>query len=274
MPTAQRDYGKRIEDAIQVVDLFHDSFLCQWYGRPRNGKTALATMSAIQDWQAGQVVYTSWPISVESFDERRSLFHLIRGLMFPWSKLYLKLSPDNLRTIDVYRPDIIEYLRSLTDCTIYLDEGHRVFNSYELTKIPQEKQELLLHTGHFNRTIHVISQRPTALHTVLRENVEMFYKCEKLMKWPFLLFRKTEFFDMVGNTVDEDAPSSAKWIIGKKKYLNAYNTRYLRGDTPTSQTLLYEAYMLNYGHKIKALYDLMKENLATLVAKFKKSKGT
>jgi len=163
-------------------------------------------------------------------------------------KRFYKFLPSNLHYLPI-DDNFMDIFSNLTDCKVYLDEGHLIFDSYQMTKLSMEKRASILHTRHFNRTIAIISQRPTAVHVSARANVNIFYKCEKIISWPILIFRRSEFQEMTGTgeTVDDEIkPLSTKWYFANKKVLNAYNTKYLRGGIPRSQNVNYEAYDLSY----------------------------
>lgn len=244
------------------VDMFDiippdEGSMNQYYGRIGEGKTYAGTADAIDDLNRGQVVYTSWHIAWDGLDEREYL----RYRFLYWlgiKKFFWKFPKDNWHFIDINRADIVEFIGSLTDCIIYLDEGHLVLDSYITTKMSREDRATVLHTRHYDRTINVLSQRPTAIHVVVRANVNRFFKLEKIFdvrlfwkkNWRIVRFRKTEFQD----TGADDKPDEArevdpetgkekgyKFAVSEKHYLsrkrirNAYDTKYLRGGKGHSQ---------------------------------------
>jgi len=257
MPTAL-NVGTKVED-IDLVGLFSpgDGVITQYYGRIGNGKTYNATADVLDLLSAGQVVYANWKLKYDGFDQRKSLFYIIRGLLFPWSVRYYSFRPENLRYISI-DDHFLDNFERITDAHVFLDEGHVVFDSYEMAKMSLKKRAAVLHTRHFDRSIHIISQRPTAVHVSMRANVNIFYKCEKVMQWPLLIFKRTEFQDLAsGETVDETQPVSVKHYLADKKVLNAYDTKYLRGDMPPSQSVHFDAYDLSYSDKFKTLLALI-----------------
>lgn len=240
------------------VDLLRDLFeaeegsICQYFGRIGNGKTYAATADILEDLQRGMVVYANWRVDLSgvSLDQKDSLFYAFLGIL-GIKKRYYKFLPENLHYLPI-DDDFMDVFERLTDCKVYLDEGHVIFDSYQMTKLSMKKRASILHTRHFNRTIAIVSQRPTAVHVSARANVNIFYKCEKLMQWPFLIFRKSEFQEMTGTgeTVDDTKkPISSKWYFASKTVLNAYNTKYLRGGIPRSQEVHFEAYDFSYGER-------------------------
>jgi len=249
--------GRELVD-IDLLSLFkpNDGEITQRFGRIGSGKTYGATADVIDELKRGHIVYVNWRINWNGFDQRSSYLYVIGSLLFPWKNKLTYFPSENLRFLPIDE-HFIDKFSQLTDCSVYLDEGHVVFDSYEMAKMSMKKRVAVLHTRHFNRSIHIISQRPTAIHRMMRANVNRFYKYECLLKSPFLLFRRTEFQDMTEETVDETQPLSVKLYIGKKSVFKAYDSKYLRGDTPDSQKLNATVYKVNYFQKIYLLLRLL-----------------
>jgi len=262
MPTPIK-IGKKLEE-IDLLTLFkpHDGEITQRYGRIGQGKTYGATADVLDELKRGHIVYTNWKIQYDGFDQRESFLYIIGSLLFPWRNKLTYFPPDNLRYLPI-DDNFITTFSKLTDCSVYLDEGHVVFDSYEMAKMSMQKRTAVLHTRHFNRSIHIISQRPTAIHRMMRANVNRFYKYQCIMKSPFLLFLRTEFQDLVEENVDETQPLSRKLYFGRKEVFRAYNTKYLRGDTPDSQRLQGTVYKLNIFQRIYLLLRLPFKNILT-----------
>jgi len=228
----------------------------QYYGRIGEGKTYAATVDALRDLRSGKVVYTSWKLKWEGYDERDNpLYRLLYKLGI---KKYFWIFPkENWHYFNMNADDALEKLGSLTDCVMYLDEGHLLLDSYLATKMERKDRATILHTRHFDRTIHVISQRPTAIHVVVRANVNRFFKLEKVWdfrlfwkkKWRIVRFLKTEFQD----TGADDKPDETRIVLengkdggykfgvseeryfSRQKYREAYDSKYLRSDMTHSQ---------------------------------------
>lgn len=244
---------------IDLLELFPPSegMIVQYYGRIGNGKTYLATSDVLHDLSMGRVVYTNWKLNYDGYDSRDSFKSLIVGLLWPFKHRYYHFPAGNLRHISVDE-NFINKFEKLTDCKVYLDEGHVAFDSYEMAKMSLRKRKAVLHTRHYDRSIHIISQRATAVHVSLRANVNMFYKCEKIVHLgPILVFRRTEYQDMVGETVDEMEAVSTKYYWGRRAIMNAYDSKYLRGDTPSSQNVYVDAYDLDYMAKLRRFGALL-----------------
>jgi hypothetical protein len=277
MPTIiPNEYGKAVEiDLIREVFDAEEGQIEQYYGRIGNGKTYNATADIWEDLRRGLSVYANWQVEWPGYDERDSFGRLLFNFL-TFSKRFYRFKQENLHfysfdddwakkqsenitlpngDVQIVHPykDFMDWFASRTDCKIYADEGHVLFDSYQTTKFSMKKRTAILHTRHFNRTIAIISQRPTAVHVSARANVNVFYKCEKLMSWPFLIFRRTEFQDMVGETVDDTKPISKKWYFASKRILQSYNTKYLRGGIPRSQNVYVDAFDLTFEERFRAL---------------------
>jgi len=152
----------------------------------------------------------------------------------------------------------IKFLGSLTDCEVFVDEGQWIFDSYKGTDFSVEKRKLILHTRHFNRSLNIISQRTQALHVTARGQVNRFFKCEKKMSWPFLIFKRTEYQDMKENDVDEESePVSVKTYFANQRVLAAYNSKYMRAGVPKSQNVQFEAYDFSFIGRLSLLLSLL-----------------
>jgi len=228
----------------ELIDLFepNEGTINFYYGRIGQGKTYAATADILELLSQGRVVYANWKINYKGFDERESFIHVFFKTLF-FRKDFYFFPEQNLR---YFSPDdvTIEWLNSLTDCEIFIDEGQWLLDSYEGNKFSKEKRRLLLHTRHLNRSLNIISQRTQAVQVSARGQVNRFFKCEKKMEWPFLVFKRTEFQDMKDNDVDESETSivSEKTYFASKRVMDAYDTKYLRAGIPRSQEVYFEAY--------------------------------
>jgi len=120
------------------------------YGRIGSGKTYLATRQILEELNQGKLVYGTWPINLEPFDDRKSLFMIIKNIIF-WKKPFFKVNcPENYHYINAetgevdgvytfnpkktaYKDEYIEYLNTLNHCHLYIDEAWRVIDSYSKT---------------------------------------------------------------------------------------------------------------------------------------------
>lgn len=251
-----KETGKPIEDTSAFLDMFlpDEGELQLIYGRIGQGKTTLAVTQIFDDLMRGQVVYSSFPLNWDGFDQRQSLLHLFVGLVIPFYRVYKKFPKENWHYLDCYKKDIWDQLYSLNDCKIYLDDVIvKLFDSYEKTDFSKGKRQWAFETRHFNRSITLVTQRPNQVQVALRSQVNRFYKCEKVMQWPLLLFRRTEYQDMAMESVDESKPVDSVIVRGRKHILQAFNSKYLRGGAKPSQEFYVQLFKMSYFDKIKAL---------------------
>lgn len=223
------------------------------YGKIGQGKTYGATADVLDDLKHGWIVYTTWPIQFDGYDQRDSLFFVLGSLLFPWANTFKVIPKDNLRYINIFDDKFIEEFENLKNCKVYIDEGHIAFDSYEMAKASMQKRASILHTRHFNRSINIISQRPTAIHVAMRANVNRFYKYQKYGKRPpFMFFLRTEYQEMNGETVDETKPESRKFYFPSKSVYMAYNSKYLSGDL--TQSIHFDIFKVNIFMRIYLLF--------------------
>lgn len=268
--------GKKVKE-IELLNLFpaSEGMITQYYGRIGSGKTYSATADVLNLLDRGKVVYTNWRIHYEGTDERKSAFRVLVTILLPWIKRFYVFPKENLHYIEVDKEFHAKFSK-LTDCHVFLDEGHVAFDSYEMARMDIEKRKAILHTRHFNRSIHIISQRPSAIHVTMRANVNAFYKCEKI--WSFgniVRFRRTMYQDMLNETVDENDEkiTGVKHYWGNKRIFEAYNSQYLRDGLASSQKLMFDAYEFSYWGKLKLLtYDLFPSLLKHIPPKMVQNK--
>jgi len=256
MPT-KVSVGKEMKE-IDLVDLFQpqDGEITQRYGRIGHGKTYGGTADVYDELKRGHVVYINWKMKYHGFDQRDSWVYVLGSILFPWRNKLYYFPPENLKYLPIDE-HFMDTFQKLTDCSVYLDEGHVIFDSYEMAKMSMQKRVAVLHTRHFNRSIHIISQRPTAIHVMMRANVNRFYKYEKLIGSPFLLFRRTEYQDMTNESVDEEQPLSVKLYLGSSKIYKMYDSKYLRGDTPDSQKVMFKGFSVGIFSRFYLLLRLL-----------------
>lgn len=248
--------------------------LHQYYGRIGTGKTYAATADALDDLNRGQVVYTNWKIKWNGRDERTEFFPRLLGAL--GLKYHFRVFPkENLRFIEI-NENFLDTFARLTSCIVYLDEGHIVYDSYMATRMEMKDRVAILDTRHYDRTVKIISQRPTAIHVVLRANVNRFFKLEVSWQfWKWIIFKKTEFQDTVGDIPDEtkdietvyDAKTgettevdhgykfaiSEKTYFGSEKIFAAFDSKYRRGSVPESQLNAGKIYTLTWKESLDNL---------------------
>jgi len=264
MPSTILDTYGEIKE-IDILELLppDEGEINIYYGRMGSGKTTIGTKNILEQLRRGQVVYANWNIRWNGYDERKNKFLILLGILgIKWN--YYNFPKENFhfwdftnQTIDGLRcADFITQLANLNDCQIHLDEGHIPFDSYEATRMSEQKRSAIFATRHFNRKLTVYTQRANSVHVNLRGNTNRFFKCETtfdhwLFKRHFVHFLITEFQDLttsgaVDETCLEDEKGkpirgeykfglSQKRYWGKRKLFEKYDTKYLRGDKPSSQ---------------------------------------
>lgn len=214
-----------------------------YYGKFGSGKTYAATKDILDLLDKGYTVYATWKIQFDGYDQTDSFSHLFSGLI--GKRRFYNFNHKNFHYVPL--SEIDKVFPYTTDCYWFIDEGHLWLNSYVGTKLDIAKIASVLHTRHYSRTLCIITQRSTAVHVTLRANINIFYKCEKVISWPRPLFVRMEFQDMKEDTVDEESkPQSTKWYWGSKRVFAAYDSKYMRGDTPRSQPVYGYTYKLNF----------------------------
>jgi len=269
----KKEIGTELPEELKV-DIFKvpEGSANLYYGRIRSGKSYGATADIIDELKMGRVVYATWPIKVEDFDDRKNFWILLGNTVMFWKNIFYWIPcSDNLHYIDVEngkvdgkyefnpkRPkEYIDYLNKLNHCSLYIDEAWRVIDSYmPVRDVSVEARNLILVTGHKFRTVNLIAQRPTSISAYARGNINRFYKFKKTLSWPWVRFARYEFQDMVGENVDETAdPISVKKYWAKRSIFEAYNS-YFYGDLNRIHALNFKAYKLNTWDKFKAWVTL------------------
>lgn len=258
-------FGKKVIDISQLVDVFEaqEGEIQQIIGKTGNGKTYEGTRRALRDLKRGNVVYTTWHLILPDFyDERQDRWRLFVNTILGRKRFYKFNLRENWHFLDIERPDLIEFVAGLTDCTVYLDEGQDIFDSRE--RIDKSSRKTLTRTRHMRKTLVIISQRAQAVEVTARANVTYFFKCVKTRRWywPFRDFFKiyrTEEMDQQNFPIWEEPLSGWKaelWYshFARKEVYESYNSWYLRSGMPRSQEIYFEANDLNLIEKIKLFF--------------------
>jgi len=239
--------------------------LHQIYGKVKNGKTLYATKLAWEDLMRGQSVIANWQIYWNGYDEREHWWPLLKHALH-LKKALIKIPKDNFIYLDPTKPaeEITARIARTTDAVLYLDEGHRYFDSYLKTTMSMHTREIALLTAHFDRTIKIITQRPSAIHVSLRGNVNRFFKIQKEIPFFGLFgpkFYVTEIQDMKQENPDEENPEKQESFWGSKRWYNRYNYKSMRGDVPRSQPNYAEAYVMTLPDIVRAFFTRKKKEI-------------
>lgn len=241
------------------------------------GVNTITTADIIEGLKQGRLIYGTWPINLEEFDDRLSFWHVLKNLILGRNLFYKVNCPRNYHYINAetgevdgkytfnpektaYRDEYIEYLNKLNHCDLYIDEAWRVIDSYAKTNFSMESRNLILVTRHKYRTVNLIAQRPTSIHVTARANMNRFYKFKKIATWPFVRFRRYEFQEMIGETVNEDAdPISVKTYWASRKIFNSYNSYYY-GELNPLHKKSFEVYYLDLKEKLYSMFLILRGN--------------
>lgn len=261
-----KELGKRIEKGNPFVVPEGEGNM--YYGVIGSGKTYGATADIVELVKQGRVVYATWPIALECFDDRFDFFMSLKNLVF-WRKYYYRIdTPKNFHFINAETGEVdgkhefdetkpseyINYLNRLNHCHLFIDEAWRVIDSYTSTRdFSVNSRNLILVTRHKFRTVNLIAQRPTSVQVTARANMNRFYKFEKISNWPWVRFRRSEYQEMVGETVDDTKePLSVKTYWASKKIFNAYNS-YFYGELKPLHEPFFETHELKFVDRCRSL---------------------
>jgi len=269
-----KELGKKVPDE-EKVDIFPapEGELNLYYGQIGSGKTYGATADIIEELKQGRLVYATWPIKVDDFDDRESFWMILFKTLLFRKRFYVIPRAENFHFIDAEKGQVdgvatwnpqrpseyIDFLNTLNHCSLYLDEAWRVIDSYASTRdFGVEVRSLILVTRHKFRTINLIAQRPNSIQVTARANMNRFYKFVKIATWPWIRFARYEFQDMTGESVDETKePISVKTYWGSKSIFEAYNS-YFYGDLNRLHDFKFDAWDLSIKDKIIAFFRLFK----------------
>jgi len=114
----EKEIGQKIEfdNDFPIGEAFIDCI----YGKIRQGKTYSGTASVWRDLCAGNVVYTSWPIEFDGYDERRFWFFRLLGRI-GLKKYFLVMPKENLHVFDLMKmsqQEFFDWFSQLTDCVV------------------------------------------------------------------------------------------------------------------------------------------------------------
>lgn len=271
---------------LQIVDIFdilppQEGEINIFYGRIGTGKTYAGTRNILNELRQGHVVYANWKVKFEGYDERKSKWKLFLGLI-GIKKHFLVVPKENFHFWDFTRQTIdgiqcfpfIDQLAKLNDCSIHLDEGHIPFDSYEATRMSEQKRSTIFATRHYDRKLTIYTQRANSVHVNLRGNTNRFFKCEKLydsewFKKRWIKFQVTEFQDLSSTgavnedmILDKDGQPSGQYkyavsqdtFWGKKEIFEMYETKYLRENMPHYQANNSQIYEI----KIREAWEMLR----------------
>jgi hypothetical protein len=239
----------------EIIELFTpvEGVNTVYYGKVRNGKTYSATCDILELLRRGEVVYANWEINFDDFDERENTGIVIMKFLFG-KKYFFKYKKENFH---YFSPDDIdvEFLSHLVGVHLFIDEGQWIFNSHVRENasdpVAIAKRRLILHGGHYCRTLNVITQRPVNLFKDIRSQINIWYKCSKRLKiGNFIIFMRETIEDMKDDIPDEEVVQSTKHYVGDKKIFKAYNTHAMRSKDAIDEMAKIEIYRTTFAQRL------------------------
>lgn len=255
--------GLKIEEPTQeILESFKavegNNYL--YFGRVRNGKTYSATADIIDLLKRGEIVYANWDIKFDDYDERTSLLAVFMKFVAGKRHFY-KFSKKNFH---YFRPDDVDpiFLGKLVSVHVFIDEGQWLFNSHIRDRAEDEyavaKRKLILHGGHYCRSLSVITQRPMNVFPDIRSQIAIWYHCEKKFQLGrFIIFSRSEIQDMKNNEPDLEAVLRTKVYFGRRSIYEAYNTHAMRDDDAIESVPDFEVFQLNFWDRLRLLISFL-----------------
>jgi len=261
------DIGKKVYDLAPLLDLFEaqEGIVEHIIGKTGMGKTYEATRRALKYLFSGYTVYTTWQLNLpDYYDEREHFWPVFRNLILFKKNFFRFDLKNNWHYIDIDRPDLVEFVASLTDCIVMLDEGQDIFDSHD--RATKAARKTITRTRHMHKTLIIISQRAQAVDVTARANVTFFYQCKKVISWPWAFFRVyyTEEIDDSNNyplwrrlnSIGEVTWQAPVYHSGfaRRRIYNAYDSWYLRQNMLRSQSIKLDAYNTHTLDKLRLLF--------------------
>lgn len=258
-------------EKIKIPDIFPigEAFIDCYYGKIRQGKTYTGTAGVWRDLCQGNVVYSSWPIEFEGYDQTKIFWYRLLGAL-GLKKHFLIIPKENLHFVDMMSMTSEEFwnwFQTISDAVVWIDEAQKPFDSYLKTLMESSHRMAIFATGHFNRALKLCVQRPMQIHISIRANIQRYYKLEKTFDGWWIIpphFKMTEFQELKSmdavpdETLDEDGnylyAESVKSFWLDRKIARAYNSKYLRGNFPSSQENLAYFIFKNWKQRFKLLF--------------------
>lgn len=206
-----------------ALDLSIEHGIYCYYGRLGQGKTYAMVRDVIRALNTGQIVYTNFTLNWNGYDERKNPFNIFKNLI-GFKRNFYVYPATNLRYLPTNENWHKEFAKT-RDCIHAVDEAYVLFDSYQMTKMSMEIRMGILQTRKFDRSIWYTTQRPSAVHVVMRGMTNVFYRCEK-WNTPFItLFARDEFDLANDETVDTENRLTRKLYTAQTKFFQMYNTK-------------------------------------------------
>jgi len=277
-----KTFGKKIEKeslAQDIMDMFQpvEGYNVVYYGKTRNGKTRTATADILELLKRGEVVYANWKIEFPEYDERKDKKSVFYKMLFG-RRYFFKYNKDNLFYIDPDelisgKGDInISYLNKLVGVHIFIDEGQWVLPSLDRVMSEEllDKMKLVLHGGHYCRSLNIITQRPSNISKNTRSQINIWYRCVKRLEFGrLMIFQRWAIEDMKDDMPvefykDEDgserpAGDCKTYFVNKidDPVFMAYNTHAMRSGDAIDQPPSFDVFELSRWDMLKQLLWLL-----------------
>ena len=258
------EYGIRQNNiTAEILSLFTptEGINACYYGKVRNGKTRNATADILELLKRGEVVYANWNIEFNDYDERK-VFGIVMASFFFGRRNFFKYKKDNFH---YFKPDDIDviFLSRLVGVHIFIDEGQWIFNSHIRDKADDEetiaKRKLILHGGHYCRSLNVITQRPSNILKDVRSQINIWYRCVKRLDFSnFMIFQRWAIEDMKDDLpveFDKDGAPLGKcktYFVNKKHdpVFASYNTHAMRAENAIERLDNFELYETTFRDRL------------------------
>jgi len=265
------EIGKKIVNIAPLLDVFEaqEGEVQHIIGKTGNGKTYEATRRALEYLYRGYTVYTTWQLNLpDYYDERDHWWPVLRNLILFRKEFFRFDLKNNWQHLDIDRPDLIQFVATLTDCIVMLDEGQDIFDSRD--RATKEARKTITRTRHMHKTLIIVSQRAQAVDITARANVTFFYKCVKKFSWPWVYFKVYVTDDVDDQNsypiwVRHDSTGRVVWHApvahsgwASSSVYAAYDSWYLRQSMAKSQDIKLDAYRLSSGDRLRAFGRLFK----------------
>ncbi len=202
-----------------------------YYGGLGAGKTLAMTRDVIKFLNKGYVVYTNYKINWNGHKQKGTMIgHFLYYLSFKKINDTVQFFPKTNWRYIATDDTFWDKFPFLTNCIVALDEAYFLFDSYTMTKMSMVQRASILQCRKLDKSIFYTTQRPTAVHVVMRGMTNVFFRLSKVRIFvPFLSwFVKSRTEDMDSETVAEEKLKISSVFRGRK-YFKMYNTKELVG---------------------------------------------
>lgn len=224
-------------------------------GEPGSGKGYYIAKMIDEDLRNGIPVYSTMPFIFDGYNEIQNPWQLGMSLLFPWKKFFIDVKKENFHFIP--RKELnAKALKEIYGGNLYIDEGQFLLPS-GFADHNMDNIELVSMTRHMYRRIVITSQRFNAVNVNARGLVHKYFLCDKLLNWPFVVFRVSEYRKLKGGEVDEERPAGRPKIeIGSRRVFKMYKSHYW-GEGKSAQ-LKAEGFTLSYIERLKAFRQALR----------------